>query len=393
MRGAVFRELPPREQWEGGWEAGGRRPGPTRGGGGRRAGRRTTGLARGTRPRAEASSPEKTEVDAGGDPGGGGGGARAHPAGPRRARRPGVGSPLLCPAARPRPLSCAAAQVGAGRGAHVGKRAAGPERRAGSRGLAPSPRPLPGATRLLPTRGSGAAPAPRGSPPLPLARPPAAAWAAGIAAAALEEPAGAERSRGEPGVGGGRGGGRAPWEGERQRASKRGVCAQLERASEPARAAAGRTDPGPTAPGSRVAAARLAVCAALPRAPRTPLRASARARACVRVCECVRVSVAGGGARGRSPRAPGSVPGPRALTDRRAGSGGRTPSGPGAGARAGKPGPRFVRLHTGAGVCRGPRRWVCVGRERASARGAVQVDARCVRACVSAPGLLLCVSV
>lgn len=28
MRGAIFRELPPREQWEGGGEAGGRRPGP-----------------------------------------------------------------------------------------------------------------------------------------------------------------------------------------------------------------------------------------------------------------------------------------------------------------------------------------------------------------------------
>lgn len=126
------------------------------GGGGRRAGRRPAGLARGTGPRAEASSPGKTEVGSGWDPGGGGGGAVAHPAGNPRVRRPGVGS--LFP--RPWPRSSVAIQVGARRGAHVGRRAAGLARQAGSRGSAPSPLLLPRATRLLPTRGSGGSGAP-----------------------------------------------------------------------------------------------------------------------------------------------------------------------------------------------------------------------------------------
>lgn len=235
MRGVVFCELLPREQWEGGGEAGGRRPGP--GWRWRRPASPAPGL--GVSPGHRAVSRELRGLLARESrgrrwrgPGGGRGGARAHPAGTRRATRPGLGSPLPLPAARPRPPSSAAAQVGAGRGAHVGNRAGGGPR--GPRGLAGlSPFPLP------PSRGGAAPPDARrrrlgrslgGSP---LARPPARGCLGGRDRRRLLR--GAGRGRAQRGDGcGGRAGRGAERRGRGRASERAGISAQLG-ASEPGR--------------------------------------------------------------------------------------------------------------------------------------------------------------
>lgn len=176
-----------------------------------------------------------------------------------------------------------------------GEAGGGPRAPGGLSGLSPllSSSPLPGGRPGSSRRAAPASAAPAATAlsrllaarrGCSLARSRVAAGAVGIAAASSGAAGrgGAER-RGEPGVRGGREGGWAPWEGERERASERGISAQLECASEPARAAAGRTDRGQTAPGSRAAAARLAARAALPRAPGTP----PRLLSCVSVCEVI----------------------------------------------------------------------------------------------------------
>lgn len=102
---------------------------------------------------------------------------------------------------------------------------------------------------------------------------------------------------------------------------------------------------------------------------------------------------------------------PSSSTDRPAGrlrgagqhrGGGRAPE-PGGGERAPEPGGGGRAPEPGAPglglcvsvlaryVCRSPRRRVCAGCERACDRGSVQVDDRCVRACVCAAGVHLCV--
>lgn len=192
MRGVIFRGLPPRKQWEGGGEAGGRRPGP-----GWRCWRPgSSAPGRGVSPGHWAHCRGVPARESRGRcwqrPGRRRGRGPSPPAGTERATRPGVGVSTSSPRCWPRPLSTAVAQVGAGRGAHVGKQTAGHQRQPGSWGSAPSPPLLPSS----PPRDGTAPPEARlrrlrrspGCSPLAthhrssLARPPVAAWAAGIAA-------------------------------------------------------------------------------------------------------------------------------------------------------------------------------------------------------------------
>lgn len=296
-----------------------------------------------------------------------------------------MGSLVGRPAVRLRPRGSAAAQVGARRAAHVGKRAAGRERQAGSRGSAPSSPPLPGgrrgsSRRAAPAPVAPAAPAAAALPRLLAARRGcslARRWRLGrpgLPPPPPGQPAGAGR-RGEPGVGGGQGGGWAPWEGERERASERAghfCAARVRLGARPG----GRRTHGPRTDSARKPRRRCQV--SRPRRP--PPGPRGPRSVCCRVCLCARLS----------PRTPGSDPGPRALTGRRTGSrrrgaggGWLDAEGLGAGAPVRSPGPLLVSLGSGAGTCGGGSTSPSVGCERACARGSVQVVvvAVCVRVC------------
>lgn len=226
-------------------------------------------------------------------------------------------APLLRRASEPRRGS-------GSRRVHVGKPAASPQRREGSRGSAPSSAALPGTGARPQLRRLRRSPGVGCSPPLlalSLARP-LLLGGPGSPPPPSGEPAGAGRSR------------------ERRcgERARRGLSAVGGRAGASARASgaflrsssAPRSPPGQppdartaseTAPGSCAAAARLAVPAVPLRVSGTPTRRVPRVRV------------------GWPPRAAGSIRDLRALTGRRAGSGSR--------------GLRFVRVGTGAGLCRG----------------------------------------
>lgn len=269
-------------------------------------------------------------------------GAGREPTGPGRGGRggPGGGSPLPRPAARPRPLSSAAAQVGARRGAHVGRRATGARR---ARGAQPPPHPSPGAgaappderprlPRLWWLRRLRRSPAARRSAPL-LASSRVAAGAAGIAVAA--SPGAARRGGAEGGAGvwgeGGEGAGRRGREGASEQAGH--FCAARVRLG--ARPGGRRTH-GLRTDSARKPRRRCQV--SRPRHPRPgPGDPAASPLACVCVCEGSRLGL------------------PSSSIDRPAGrlwGAGHPPGGGrGAGVPARSPGSGSVRLRTGAGMC------------------------------------------
>lgn len=283
MRGAIFHELRPQEQWEGGGEAGGRRPGP----GWRWRRPASWARGRGVSPGhwAESRSFLARENR----------GLRWRGPGRRRGRGPSPpgwdlegeegrgGVSFSSPSAFER---CG----GSGRRWALsprGEASGGPRAPGGLAGLSPLP--------SSPPRGDAAPPDARlrqlrRSPSSPRLAAAATRWPArgclGGQDRRLLLLGGADRG-GAEGVdrvkgAGGEGAERRGRERGSDRAS-RGISVQLERASEPARAAARRTDRGQTAPGSRAAAARLAVSVALLWAARTPRHPSS----CVCVCVCV----------------------------------------------------------------------------------------------------------
>lgn len=268
----------------------------------------------------------------------------------------------------PWPLCSAATQIGARPTWGSGRRASS-ARRAGGAQLPP----------LLPSPGAGAAPpdarprlgqlgqlARRRSSRCSLARSPVAAGIAGASSRGAGR-GGAERGARARGAGGE---GAAPREGGRERASQRASGAFVRSSSAPRSPPGGRRTHRPRTDSARKPRRRSQV--SHPRrllgAPGTPPLLGWWAWG------------------GESPRAPSAIPGPGALTGGLAGSRGGVDTTEAGGGRPepaglGGPGPRFVRLSTGARmcVCRGLRRRMCVGCERACARGSVQVDDRCVR--------------
>lgn len=237
----------------------------------RRAGRRGCGVSPGHRAESRGVLARENQGRRWRGPGGGGGRGPSPPGwdGEGAGALGGVSSGSPCRS--PRPLSSAATQVGARPTWGSGRRAISARRDRGAQPPLPCSPPR-GPARLLPTRGpgSGGLGCSRGGAP-PAARSLARPWRPGSPALPRGEPAGAGR-RGEPGRGGRAGRGlRRGREGGSGRASERAgrLCAAPVRLG--ARwAAAGHTDRGQTAPGSRAAAARLAALVAHsgPRGPR-----------------------------------------------------------------------------------------------------------------------------
>lgn len=209
----------------------------------RRAGRRGCGVSPGHRAESRGVLARENRGRRWRGPGGGGG------RGPSPPGWDGEGAGALggvfsgSPRRSPRPLSSAATQVGPRPTWGSGRRATSARRARGAQ--PPSPPPLPGGRRGSSRR----------------AAPARAAWAARAAAllpllARSLARGGRDRGRflagsrpgrgggGSPGEGGGRGGGCAAGgrEGAGEPASERGVCAQLQCASEPA----GRSPDTPT---------------------------------------------------------------------------------------------------------------------------------------------------
>lgn len=182
MRGAVFLELGPREQWEGGGEAGGRRPGQ----GWRWRRPASWAPGRGVSPGHRAESRGVWARENRGwrwrGPGGGGGRGPSPPGWDGKGEGAQGGVSSSSPRRSPQPSSSAATQVGAGPRWEAGGGSPAP---GGLAGLSPLLSSSPqGPARLLPTRGPGSGGAPPGcsfarpwlprrpgSPPFPLGEP------------------------------------------------------------------------------------------------------------------------------------------------------------------------------------------------------------------------------
>lgn len=233
-------------------EAGGRRPGllPLV----VEASERAAGLAWGTGLSAQASKPGKTESVLAGTWEEAGAGPEPPGLGPRGRGGPGVGSPPSRLAARP---SASKLRGGSGRrGAHVGKWATDPApgRLEGLSLLLYCP--PQGPARLLLTRSPG--PGHPAAPAAPAARPFPGWWRSppppllarrcfcGRDRCGLLQRSRPGRGGGGEGVwgAGGEGAERLGRERRSKRARERGISAQLECASQPARAAAGRSNLG-----------------------------------------------------------------------------------------------------------------------------------------------------
>lgn len=308
------------------------------GGPGRRAGRRGRGVSPGHWAESRGVLARENRGRRWRGPGGGGGRGPSPPGwdGEGAGALGGVSSGS--PRHSPRPLSSAATQTGARPTWGSGRRASSARR---AHGAQPPP--------LLPSPGAGAAPpdarprlgrlgqlARRRSSRCSLARLPVAA---GIAGASLP---GAGRGGAEGGAWarGAGGEGAAPREGGRERASQRASRAFVRSSSAPRSPPGGRRTHRPRTDSARKP--RRSSQVSRPRrplgAPGTPPRLGWWTLG------------------GESPRAPSAIPGPGALTGGWAGSGGGVDTTKAGGGRPepaglGGPGPRFVRLSTGARMC------------------------------------------
>lgn len=284
MRGVIFRGLPPQEQWEGGGETGGRRPGP--GWRWRRPVSSAPGLGVSPGHRAESRGALARENR----------GQLWRGPGRKQGRGPSPpgwdpegaeGSPLPLPAACPRPPSSAEAQAGAGRGPTWGS-GGGPPGPGGLAGLSPLPSSPPRGDETPPDarlRRLRRFSAVRLSPLPLLVLPPGAV---GIAASS-GEPAGAGRG-GETGCGGRAGEGLSAVGGS-ERAGERANGAFLRSSGAPRARPGGRRTHGP-----RTDSARKPRCRRQVSRPRRPPPGPEDPAASQLVC--VRARVCGGGDHG-----------------------------------------------------------------------------------------------